>query len=646
VKELVEAIRDYRTVIPMVFLSIVLGPLLTLSWPNLAATQAEKIVRDTYCVALIGDSPLMDKLLRRQPELKIVDIGTDVPQKDVDKGVIDAAIVLPPAIESLLESDLKSAQKIDILYDGAKLKSTIARLRLASIVEEFNRQILKRRMAKLDIHIQKPPYIEGREAEVNSPFGVASQFLQFMLTGILMMMALMGIIYPALDAITGERERHTLEPLLMTQAGRNELFTAKLLVVSTTSYVSVILTMIGFFASQFLQRGIMPAAAMGMAVNFPWPCFLLATLCMLPLCITIAASALMLASFAKTIQQGQGYFLPLMMLGLMPLPVAMLGDIHLGPAIAAVPFLNSVVAFNDILCGYVNFAWLAVAFISSIVFCLMLVKLASPLMAREDLLFDVQESPERRFAANDYRRELFFLCTTVFLLMFYGSQVLVLNYRILGLALTQILVVLMPALLFVHYWLRLPLDSVLKFGRPRGGMASIVSAALMAPATIALASLFVFLQSKIMPGAETIGKLMAKALELGNAPLLVLILVIGVLPGLCEEVLFRGVILSLLPRRYSQTKVIVVVGTLFGAFHMSLARFLPTGLLGALLAFLRLRSGSLWPCMVLHCLHNSFSVVLATYVPGDPPLWMYVAGLASGVVGILGFLKATETAET
>jgi len=266
------------------------------------------------------------------------------------------------------------------------------------------------------------------------------------------------------------------------------------------------------------------------------------------------------------------------------------------------------------------------------------------LMAREDLLFDVQESPERRFAANDYRRELFFLCAIVFLLMFYGSQVLVLNYRIFGLALTQILVVLMPALLFVHYWLRLPLSSVLNFTMPRGGIASIVSAAMLAPATIALAAFFVFLQSKIMPGAETIGKLMAKALELGNAPLLVLILVIGVLPGLCEEVLFRGVILSLLPRRFSQTKIIVIVGTLFGAFHLSLARFLPTGLLGALLAFIRLRSGSLWPCMALHCLHNSFSVVLATYVPGDPPPWMYLAGIASGVIGFLWFLKVTKSA--
>lgn len=641
VKELVEALRDYRTAIPMVFMSLALGPLLTVSWPSLATSQAQKIIQDTYRVALVGTSPQLRDLIMSQRELKLIDIENDPPQQQVDRGRIDAAIVLPPNFDDTLAHDLQHAQKIDVLFDGTKLKSNIAKFRLSSCIETFNSRLLKKRMKDLGITISRPPDVAPKEIAPDSPFGVASTFLQFSLSGVLMMMALMGIIYPALDAITGERERQTLEPLLMTRAERTELFTAKLLVVSTTSYVSVVLTLLGFFAAQFFGGGATHGPSLFMSVVFPLPCFLLATICMLPLCISMAAMALMLASFSKTIQQGQGYFLPLMLLGLMPLPVVILGDVHLNAAISMVPFLNSVVAFNDILGGYINFAWLALTFLSSIVFCAMLVKLASPLMGREDLLFDVQESPERRFAANDYRRELFFLCVVVFLLMFYGSQMLVLNYRMFGLALTQILVVLMPALVFVHYWIRLPLGSVLPFGRPRGGLAAILSAAMLAPLTIAAATFFVFLQSKIMPGAETIGKMMAKALELGNAPLWALILIIGVLPGLCEEILFRGVILSLLPRRFSQTKLIVIVGTLFGAFHLSLARFLPTGLLGCLLAFIRLRSGSLWPCIVLHCLHNSLSVVLATYVPGDPPAWLYAAGVACGALGIFGFLRAT-----
>jgi len=641
-KELLEALRDYRTVIPMVFLSLALGPLLTIVWPGIAVSQAKGIVQDTYKVAIVGQDKDLRQLVLKEREFKLIDLGSTPPQQAVDKGVVDACLVLPASFEGLLVSKIDDVPTVDILYDGAKMKSNIAKFRLSHCMDKFNQSILKKRMQSLGITLEAPPLIEARGVSPPTPFGVASTFLQAMLTCVLMMMALMGVIYPALDAVTGERERQTLEPLLMTQAERSELFAGKLLTVSTTAYVSVVLTLLGFFAGQFLQRNVLHGLTLGLEAVFPWPCFLLTAIFMLPLCITVAASALMFASFAKTIQQGQGYFLPLMMLGLLPLPVALLGDVHLNAAISVVPFLNSVVAFNDILSGYVSGLWLTVSFLVSLGFCCLIVQLASPLLAREDLLFDVQEAPERRFAAGDYRRELFFLSVVVFLLMFYLSQVLVYNYRLFGIALTQIFVVLLPGLLFVHYWLRLPLGSVLNFSKPKGGLRTIIAAALISPLTIAAASGFVYLQSKILPGAETLGKLMAKALEMGNAPLLVLILVVGVLPGICEEVLFRGVILSLLPRRFSQTKIIVIVGAIFGAFHLSLARFLPTGALGALLAFIRIRAGSLWPCMLLHCLHNSLSVVLATNMPGDPPGWMYAAAVSCGLLGLWLFMRATD----
>jgi sodium transport system permease protein len=128
-------------------------------------------------------------------------------------------------------------------------------------------------------------------------------------------------------------------------------------------------------------------------------------------------------------------------------------------------------------------------------------------------------------------------------------------------------------------------------------------------------------------------------------PLLLLILVIGVLPGICEEIFFRGIVLSLLPRRFSQTKLVVTVGTLFGAFHLSILRFFPTAILGALLTFVRLRAGSLWPAMLLHCLHNSLSVAITKYMPGDPAPWMFAAGICCGLFGLWWFVQATAPGE-
>jgi sodium transport system permease protein len=645
-KEFLEALRDYRTVVPMVFMSLAMGPLVTLAMPKIALSQAKAIITDHYKVAIVGNSHLISSEIIKNHLLTLTEIGAMPAQAAVDKGTVDAAIVTPPDFDQVTEHSFGTAQKIDIIYNGTRAKSSLARLFLATWTDGLNHIILEKRIKLLGIGLRAPPYINTREITPETLFGVASPFLQVILTCILMMMALLGVIYPALDAITGERERQTLEPLLMTQAERGELFAGKLLTVATTSYISVLLTLAGFFVAQFFQARVLGLTgfledSFPMKAIFPWPCFLMTALVMLPLCITLAAAALMFASYAKTIQQGQGYFLPLMLVALIPLPVVMVGSIHLNASVSAMPFLNAVVAFNDILCGYVNFGWLSLTALVSVAFCFLVVQLVSPLLAREDLLFGVEDSPARRFAAGDYRRELFFLFVLVFLLMFYGSQVLVLNYHLWGVALTQILVVLLPALIFVHYWLKLPLSAVINLSVPRGGLATMACTVLMAPMTIAVSALCVLLESKILPGTETLNKIMAKVLGIGDEPLLILIFIIGVLPGICEELFFRGVVLSLLPRRFSQAKLVAVVGTLFGAFHMSILRFLPTAVMGALLTFVRLRAGSLWPAMLLHCLHNSLSVVMTRNMPGDPAPWMFAAGITSGLLGFWLFMRVT-----
>ncbi len=452
--------------VPMVFMSLAMGPLLTLAFPKIGLAQVKAIVKEKYTIALVGDSKLLADAIAKNPLVKLNEIGTVSAQVAVDKGTIDAALVAPVNFDQIAETDLSKAQKVDIVYNGTRAKSSLARFCLSNLVRDLSRTLLHQRMDRLGIKLKPPPYVETREVNPETPLGVASTFLQVSLSCFLMMMALLGVIYPSLDAVTGERERQTLEPLLMTQAERSELFAGKLLTVATTSYISVLLTMGGFFVSQFFQDRVMSLKGLSGAsfpfyASFPWPCFLVTALVMLPLCITLSAAALMFASHAKTVQQGQGYFFPLMLISLLPLPVVLLGNIHLNAPISATPFLNAVVAFNDVLGGYVNFLWLAVTAVVSIGFCLIVVLLASPMLAREDLLFGVEDSPARRFAAGDYRRELFFLFVVVFLLMFYGSQVLVVNLNLWGVALTQILIVLLPALVFVYYWLRLPLSSVI-----------------------------------------------------------------------------------------------------------------------------------------------------------------------------------------
>jgi membrane protease YdiL (CAAX protease family) len=88
------------------------------------------------------------------------------------------------------------------------------------------------------------------------------------------------------------------------------------------------------------------------------------------------------------------------------------------------------------------------------------------------------------------------------------------------------------------------------------------------------------------------------------------VLMIAVYPAVVEELAFRGVILASLQRVISNTETIFVSGAMFAILHLSIPSFFHLFVMGVVLAWLRLRSRALLPCMLLHFTHN-FLVLLA-----------------------------------
>jgi ABC-2 type transport system permease protein/sodium transport system permease protein len=98
--------------------------------------------------------------------------------------------------------------------------------------------------------------------------------------------------------------------------------------------------------------------------------------------------------------------------------------------------------------------------------------------------------------------------------------------------------------------------------------------------------------------------------QLQNVSLAWVILALAIVPGVCEEFFFRGVLFSSLRSVTTPWRTIVGAAALFGLFHvvagtmLAPERFLPSTFLGLVLGWVRLRTGSLWPCILLHAVHN------------------------------------------
>jgi membrane protease YdiL (CAAX protease family) len=95
-----------------------------------------------------------------------------------------------------------------------------------------------------------------------------------------------------------------------------------------------------------------------------------------------------------------------------------------------------------------------------------------------------------------------------------------------------------------------------------------------------------------------------------------MILVIALMPAICEEALHRGAILSHLRALKSEWLVILIMGVFFGLFHVSVLKFLSTAILGGILSYLMIKSNNLVLPMLTHFLYNLCSVVVGS-MSGD-----------------------------
>jgi sodium transport system permease protein len=147
----------------------------------------------------------------------------------------------------------------------------------------------------------------------------------------------------------------------------------------------------------------------------------------------------------------------------------------------------------------------------------------------------------------------------------------------------------------------------------------------------------------LLPPPPELVKGLERLLSFDGSPLWAVILLGAVVPAVCEETLFRGLIYGALER--SGARVALIGSTLlFALAHGSVYRLVPTAMLGLAMGLLRWRSNSLLPSTIFHALHNGLAVTLVYLKPSFAaellgtavlPGWMIASGLAVFVVGSL-----------
>jgi membrane protease YdiL (CAAX protease family) len=133
----------------------------------------------------------------------------------------------------------------------------------------------------------------------------------------------------------------------------------------------------------------------------------------------------------------------------------------------------------------------------------------------------------------------------------------------------------------------------------------------------------------IIPAPQQLLERFAEDVIPKGMPTWQLLLYIAVLPAICEELAFRGILLSGLRRKVRPAALVIGVGVIFGLFHITLYRIAPTAALGMILTAIAMMTGSIFPGMLMHAGNNAIGVVGGTWFSLEAlQWWHFVAGMA------------------
>ena len=104
-----------------------------------------------------------------------------------------------------------------------------------------------------------------------------------------------------------------------------------------------------------------------------------------------------------------------------------------------------------------------------------------------------------------------------------------------------------------------------------------------------------------------------KALDEAGGSIIVTIVLVGILGPIAEEIFFRGYVLPGLVKKFGVGWSLLISSLVFGLFHIDPGAIVPTFALGLALGWVYLKTGSIWPAMFAHGLHNTVAVLIAKY---------------------------------
>ncbi|WP_340679328.1 ABC transporter permease, partial [Paraglaciecola sp.] len=370
-KELKELLRDRKTLFFMIALPLIIFPLIFGGIAFMTKQAIEKAESKVLTYALVGEqfSPDITEQLQQPDKFSRVQIAQDSDYSQLIRNeTVDFVLVIPENYSADVLSAGQSTIKLYLNDAGLNLVYQ----RVSEITKQQSELFQQSAFDQLGLSTDqqlaliKPIVLEKvNTADNRENWG---EKIGGMLPYLLFILCLQGAMSPATDIGAGEKERGTLETLLISPIDRNKIVMGKFLTIAFAGSMTALITVAS-------MAGWGLVLSQGMALQFVADFmgqigvidFVLIFLMLVPVVAIFAAVLLSISIYAKSFKEAQSYMVPLVFLVIVPVILALLPGVELKGGWAWVPLTNVALAMKELIKGTMDYFQLIAIFGSTVV---------------------------------------------------------------------------------------------------------------------------------------------------------------------------------------------------------------------------------------------------------------------------------------
>jgi len=342
-KELLDALRDRRTLLMVLLSSVAMGPVVLVLLSTLVSGIEQRAEAREVMVSGREHGPTLMNYLQRQT-YTIKDAPADWERLLRDSKLGDPVLVIPADFESALASGTPPV--VEVVGSSGNQRAGSSMRRMMTLLQGYNREQATLRLAVRGV---APSALEAMQVEERDLANAGARAAQLgtLVPFFVLMAVLYGALNAALDTTAGERERGSLEPLLMNPSARGALVAGKWGAVAAVAMLIAVLSCFSFLPGQWLLKSETLAALFRFGAPEAWRFVLL----LLPLAGALSALLMAVAIRCKTFKEAQANAtMVLLVVSMLPL-ATMFNQDGEQPWHLAVPALAQITLMGRVLRG-------------------------------------------------------------------------------------------------------------------------------------------------------------------------------------------------------------------------------------------------------------------------------------------------------